>query len=94
MAKYTNKPLVGIIEPDACEGWGAAMNIYPSLPDMGRQAGKMIARLLAGEPISAIPAETPAKIGIAFDWKLIQQFGISVPADLIAVSKNSAATKP
>jgi len=94
MAKNANKPLVGIIEPDAREGWGAAMNIYPSLPGMGLQAGKMVARLLAGEPISAIPAETPAKIGIAFDWKLIEHFGISVPADLVALSKNSAAAKP
>jgi putative ABC transport system substrate-binding protein len=89
MAKNANKPLVGIIEPDAREAWGATMNIYPSLPDMGRQAGKMVARLLAGEPISAIPAETPAKIGVAFDWNLVQHFGITVPTDLVAASKKS-----
>ncbi|RFP19558.1 MULTISPECIES: ABC transporter substrate-binding protein [unclassified Duganella] len=83
MAKHANKPLVGIIEPDAGAGWGATMCIYPSLPGMGQQAGKMIARLLAGEPIAAIPAETPARIGVAFDFKLIKHFGITVPSDMI-----------
>ncbi|WP_353398958.1 ABC transporter substrate-binding protein [Duganella hordei] len=90
MAKYADKPLVGIIEPDAREGWGAAMNIYPSLPGMGQQAGKMVARLLAGEAIAAIPSETPAKIGVAFDFKLIKRFGITVPADLAAAARTSA----
>jgi putative ABC transport system substrate-binding protein len=92
MAQYATKPLVGIIEPDAREGWGATMTIYPSLPGMGQQAGKMVARLLAGEPVSAVPAETPARIGVAFDWKLIKRFGITVPPDLADASRRSATT--
>ena len=91
VGKAAKKPLVGIIEPDAREGWGAAMTIYPSLPGMGQQAAKMVARLLAGEPISTIPPETPATIGVAFDWSQIKRFGIVVPADLLAISKSSGA---
>jgi putative ABC transport system substrate-binding protein len=92
MAKNASKPLVGIIEPDTRDGWGAAMNIYPSLPGMGRQVGKMVARLLSGEKLSAVPAETPAAIGIAFDWNLIKHFEISVPPDLAAASKKETAS--
>jgi putative ABC transport system substrate-binding protein len=55
MAKYADKSLVGIIEPDARAGWGAAMNIYPSLPGMGRQAGKMVARFRSGSSASRRP---------------------------------------
>jgi putative ABC transport system substrate-binding protein len=94
VAQHAAKPLVGIIEPDAREGWGAAMTIYPSLPGMGRQAGKMVARLLAGAPVSAVPAETPADVGVAFDWQQVQRFGIAVPADLAAASRAPAASKP
>lgn len=91
MAKHAAKPLIGVVEPDVRAGWGATMCIYPSLPGMGQQAGKMVARLLAGEAIVAVPAEMPAKTGVAFDFKLVNHFGITVPKDLIEASKNSAA---
>jgi len=79
------KPLVGIIEPDA-KGGGAAVALYASLPAIGRQAGIMVARLLSGEPITAIPAERPAEIGIAIDWQLVRRFGLVIPPDIAAAA--------
>jgi len=89
VVKTASKPLVGIIEPDAREGWGATMTYYPSLTGMGRQAGRMITRLLDGEPLAAMPAETPKDVGVAFDWSLVARFGLTVPADLAALSKKT-----
>jgi len=87
VVKTATKPLVGVIEPDAREGRGATMTYYSSLPGMGRQAGRMVARLLDGESLSAIPPEIPKDLGVAFDWSLVAKFGLNVPADLAAQAK-------
>ena len=86
VSKSATKPLLGVITPDAREHWGAAMTMSPSLPTMGQQAGRMVQRLLAGEPITKVPPEMP-EISIAFDWDLVAKFGLRVPPDLAAEAR-------
>ena len=84
VTQTTNKPLIGIIEPDVRDKWGATMTISPSLTGIGRQAGRMVARLLAGEPVAHIPAEPSEEMGVLFDDSQLARFGLAVPADLRA----------
>jgi len=83
------KPLIGLLRPEVAEHWGAAMAIYTSSPGVGRQAAQIIARLLEGAPISAVPAEPAKEIGVAFDWDQIKRFGIQVPQDLVDQARES-----
>ena len=82
----SSKPLIGIVKNDVMESWGATAVIYPSNKSMGQQAGKMVKRLLAGEPISTIIPEWPMKYGYAVNLPKARHFNMSVPIGILQLA--------
>ena len=82
MAASVDKPLIGLGRDDVVQQWGALGSIYPSVPDIGRQAGGMVARLFDGEPVSRVYPETPARTGYALDLDQARRFGLEVSDEL------------
>ncbi len=78
-----SKPLVGVSEKDVMEGWGATMTVYSSQVAAGQQTAVMLKKLFEGIPMKEIIPEWPAESGIAFDLKKIEQFGLTVPPELL-----------
>ncbi len=78
-----SKPLVGLGRDDVVEGWGAMGSIYPSVEDIGQQAGAMAVRLLKGTAVSEVFPETPQRTGFALDLKKTEGFGIEVDPEIL-----------
>lgn len=83
VARSASKPLIGLGRDDVVQRWGALGSIYPSVPDIGKQAAVMVERLLEGEPVSAIRPETPVRTGYALDLAVADRFGIPVPQEVL-----------
>jgi putative ABC transport system substrate-binding protein len=79
-----SKPLVGLGKKDVMEGWGATMTLYPSQESAGRQVAVMLKKLLDGGKVNELVPEWPAQSGVAFDLKKAAQFGLDIPAELLA----------
>jgi len=83
VADTAGKPLVGLSGKDVMEGWGATMAVYSSQESAGRQVALMIKRLFEGESVKDIIPEWPKESGVALDLKKIEQFGFTVPEELL-----------
>ncbi|KKB96237.1 ABC transporter substrate binding protein [Candidatus Arcanobacter lacustris] len=62
---------------------GALASMGPSQYELGRQAGKMIVRLIKGEKISNIRLEFPSKIDVVINEKIAKELGITIPKELL-----------
>jgi len=84
VAKASAAPVYGPL--DTFIGTGVVGGRMPSFEAVGRQAGMIVVKILAGVPPAAIerPALAPAPLHL--DWRQVKRFGIdeaAIPADAI-----------
>lgn len=82
----SKKPLIGLVEDDVMEKWGATATIFPSHDSIGKQAARMIKELFAGRTVGDIIPEWPQKYGVAIDLRKARQFGIDVPVEVLQMA--------
>jgi hypothetical protein len=58
---------------------GAAVDFHA----MGAQAGRMVVRILRGEPVGGIPLEDAKKFALVFNMQRARQLGIHIPSDIL-----------
>lgn len=61
----------------------ALVALYPDSAELGRQLGRQAARLLAGNPVSAVPVEDPRRYLLVIDVGAADRLGITVPEDVL-----------
>ncbi|MEG3640171.1 ABC transporter substrate-binding protein [Magnetococcus sp. PR-3] len=86
VSQYATKPLIGLVRQDVMEQWGASAVIYPSHSSIGKQAAKMVKRLLDGEAITNLTPQWPAKFGYAVDLRNTRKHRIVVPVGLLQLA--------
>ena len=68
---------------------GALAALGPDQYQIGRQAGRMVVKILRGQAAPAtIPVEFPQIVELCLNLKVAEQLMISVPKDLIKEAKN------
>jgi len=75
IAETTNRPIIGDGETQV--GAGAIGGFVLSPGEIGRDAGRLIMRILDGENASNIPVTTGATLKPMFDWRQLQRWNIS-----------------
>jgi len=76
-----NVPLLGL--SDRHTKMGAVVSIsFASTRDIGRQAGELAGRLLAGEPVAQLPYTT-ARSKLTVNLKAAQKLGIPIPSSML-----------
>jgi putative ABC transport system substrate-binding protein len=58
---------------------GALLALYPDYADVGRQAGYLALRVLAGEPPGSVPVAAPRKALLAINLSVERTLGLSIP---------------
>jgi len=74
---------------------GAIGALGPNQYEIGRQTGRMVAKILKKEPVSQLPMEFPEKVEMYINVKVMQQLGLGevihalgLPADEDIVKRN------
>jgi signal transduction histidine kinase len=75
IAETTNQPIIGDTEPHI--GAGAIGGFVMSPGEIGRDAGRLVVRVLDGEDASNIPVTTGIALKPMFDWRQLQRWNIS-----------------
>jgi signal transduction histidine kinase len=84
LAKASAAPVYGPLETFI--GTGVVGGRMPSFEAVGRQAGMLAAKLLAGVPLASIERPALAPTPLHVDWRQVKRFGIddaAIPADAI-----------
>jgi signal transduction histidine kinase len=84
IAKASAAPVYGPL--DTFIGTGVVGGRMPSFEAVGRQAGMIIVKLLAGVPPASIERPAPAPTPLHLDWRQVKRFGIdeaAIPAGAI-----------
>ena len=84
VAKASAAPVYGPL--DTFIGTGVVGGRMPSFEAVGRQAGMIVVKLLAGVPPAAMERPAPAPTPLHVDWRQVRRFGIdeaAIPADTI-----------
>lgn len=84
VAKASAAPVYGPL--DTFIGTGVVGGRMPSFEAVGRQAGMIVVKLLAGVPLASIERPALAPTPLHVDWRQIKRFGIdeaAIPADAI-----------
>lgn len=84
-ANAKNIPVFGSEEEQVKNGCIASAGL--DYFELGKQAGKMAARVLNGENIKAIPYETIEESKITVNTEVAEALGIEIPEEIIAVAK-------
>jgi signal transduction histidine kinase len=75
IAETTNQPIIGDSETQI--GAGAIGGFVMSPGEIGRNAGRLVMRVLDGEDASNIPVTTGTALKPMFDWRQLQRWNIS-----------------
>jgi signal transduction histidine kinase len=75
IAETTNRPIIGDGETQV--GAGAIGGFVLSPGEIGRDAGRLVMRILDGENASNIPVTTGSALKPMFDWRQLQRWNIS-----------------
>ena len=62
---------------------GGLMAYGPSIPQLGRDAAKYVAKILRGANAADLPIEQPTKFELVINMKTAKQIGITVPQSLM-----------
>ncbi len=65
---------------------GAVFNYAPEITESGRLVAPLADKILKGTPAGSIPVVTPEAY-LAFNYKLAQELGLTVPEDLLRMAK-------
>jgi putative ABC transport system substrate-binding protein len=65
---------------------GGLISYAPDIPDMWRQAGLQVSRILKGENPPNLPVIQPTKFELVIDLKTAKSLGLTVPQNLIAIA--------
>lgn len=76
MAKTCRLPVMGVNEHEAEYGCLAAYGM--SFTDQGRQAARLVDKILAGQRPEKIPVETPENIELVVNLPIARQLGLSL----------------
>ena len=66
---------------------GALFSIIVSDRRWGEQTGSMVAKILDGTPVDAIPIESVVKGALHINTKTARKYDIAVPYDLLSVTE-------
>jgi signal transduction histidine kinase len=84
IAQASAAPVYGPL--DTFIGTGIVGGRMPSFEDVGRQAGSMVVKILAGTPPASLADSAPAPVALHVDWRQVQRFGINaadIPAQAV-----------
>jgi signal transduction histidine kinase len=84
LAQASAAPVYGPL--DTFIGSGVVGGRMPSFEGIGRQAGMMVAKLLAGAPLATLERPALAPVALHVDWRQVKRFGIDeagIPADAV-----------
>jgi ABC-type uncharacterized transport system substrate-binding protein len=82
--EHLKKPTVTYWEPAVRTGELCGFSL--DLDEVAAQSGKLAARVLQGEPIQSIKAESPQKISIALNRKTATKLGIVFPTKVLGLA--------
>ncbi len=78
IAQATSRPIIGDAETEI--GMGAIGGFVMSPQEVGRDAGRLVMRLLNGEDASDIPVSSGNTLKPMFDWRQLQRWNIKEDA--------------
>lgn len=85
LAELTRRGRLPAISPfPEFAGLGGLMGYGPSIEDMFRQAGVLVARVLAGERPADIPVERPTRLTLQVNLQAARALGLVIPPLLLA----------
>ena len=61
---------------------GGLMTYGPSFPELARNAGGYVAKILKGAKPADLPVEQPKKFELVVDRKTAKQIGVTIPQSL------------
>jgi len=76
LAKHTSLPIYGLHEQGLGHGLVGGVLTSPNLE--GAKAGDLVERVLAGESAGSIPVVTRQSTQTAFDWRMLDVYGIPI----------------
>lgn len=79
-ALKNNIPVIGFNKWSVTAG--ALFCLYTEYEDIGRQAGKIVNRILSGVPPSSIPVESPENVKVLLNEKVMQRVGTKLKLEV------------